>query len=125
MLEDETVTQTGHQELRLNGRWSRPRFSFRSGLRTEQGEKYMSVILGRLTPEEAVPLVSRGDAAGSADAVRYASVRDLRAAGFRVRSRASKTIPGHLAVTCDGVWDGPVAARFDACFNQISKGPMR
>lgn len=123
--EDETVTQTGHQDLRGNDRWSRPRFAFRSGLRTDRGENYMSVIVGRLTPEEAVPPVNPGDEAGTADAVRYALVRDLRTVGFDVRYQSSRTVPGHVAITIGRPWDAGVVERFDACFHEICSGPKR
>jgi hypothetical protein len=122
--DDEIVTQTGHCERRSNDQWYRGRFSFRRALRADLGEKYMSVIRGRLTPAEAVPLVARGDRAGFADAVRYASIGELRQAGFTVEPKENHLIPGHLGVFLDREWTPADSDAFDRCFSEIVPGKL-
>ena len=118
------LTQTGHVEDRSNARWARLRFSFRAAMRAERDELYVSLIAGRLTVPEAVPLVSRHDRAGDADAVRYAQAGTLQEAGFTVVYRPSRTIPDHVGVTWDrnGDWDDIVAAKFTRCFVEYVPG---
>jgi len=122
--EDMTVTQTGAVQIRRRGQIRvEQAFSFRSSLRTDTNETYMSVISDRLAVETAVPLVCRGDSAGSADAVRYAVVEDLTERGFTVTYKTSRTVPGHIAVTWPGEWNDDVMMRFEACFREFAKGP--
>ena len=122
--DEAVVTQAGVLRSRA-GRWSRHTFSFRAALRQERSETYMSVILGRLPVEETVPMICRGDAAGAADAVRYTEVGTLRAAGFEVSKRPSRTIPNHSAVSWPSDWTPDVALKFDACFVDLQRGPER
>lgn len=117
------VTQTGYLNQSFALPWSRQHCRFRSGLRINRDEKYLSAIEGRLDPTVAVPLVCRGDSAGSADAVRYATVGSLRSAGFEVNYQLSRTIPGHVGITWNGDWDLDVSTRIDNCFADIRKGP--
>jgi len=119
------LTQVGQCAIRRRGAIrTEHHFSFRSGLRSERGEPGMSVIAGRVSVEEAVPLVCRGDSAGSADAVRYAVTEDLRKEGFTVTYRKSRIVPGHAVVLWpDGEWDEGVLAKFSKCFSEYVPGP--
>ena len=117
------LTQLGQCERSVRGIRTRRSFSFRSALRVERGEPGMSAIAGRVTVEEAVPMVCRGDIAGSADSVRYALAEDLRREGFEIRYRKSPVVRGHVAITFDGEWDDGVLKSFDRAFHEYIPGP--
>jgi hypothetical protein len=122
--DDEYVTQVGSVSRRGSNIWSTPRFSFRSAPRADVDKGAMSVILGRVPIEKAVPLVARrADAAGSGDAVRYALVSDLRKEGFSVEHTPSRTIPDHGSVRWEGEWDEQAFEAFDNCFGEYAIGP--
>lgn len=118
---DIVLTQTGHVTNRCS-RWHRVNFSFRSSLRADQGETYVSAIAGRLTVDEAVPLVSRGDRAGEADAARYAPTEVLIKAGFQVTFRPTRTIPSHVAIAWVDEWGEDTAVLFGQCFTEYVPG---
>jgi hypothetical protein len=120
---NEVVTQVGSVSRRLRGNIRLERtFSFRSGLRADRGETYMSVIAGRISLSEAVRMVHTGDDAGSADAVRYAQVKDLKSEGFTVIHKPSRRIPEHVAVFGPEPWDTEVLRKFDECFSEYVTG---
>lgn len=111
--EDQYVTQLGYVVVKMTD-WHRVHFSFRTTVKADTAEMSMSVIHGRLPVKDVVPLVARGDRAGSADAVRYAQVGDLVKAGFSVVFDPTPTINDHVAVSIDG----EVAAAFSQCFTE-------
>lgn len=117
--DDMVLTQLGAHELRWeSGIRTRHHFSFRSALRADRDEEYMSLVAGRMSLAEIVPLVNRGDTAGGADAVRYTVAGELRKAGFEIKYKKSRTIPSHVAVRWPGEWDGDVLSRFDQSFRE-------
>ncbi|MEV5553010.1 hypothetical protein AB0L44_05090 [Nonomuraea wenchangensis] len=81
----------------------------------------LSLLLGKLTPDEAATTVNRRRA-GSAlpgDGVRHARVGKLRSEGFRVWRSPTRKIPGHVSVMpLDGnrSWTDDDSQRFDGCF---------
>lgn len=78
----------------------------------------MSVIRGRVAPEEAARQV-RNDLyvpQPGKEAVRYALVGDLIAAGFAVYHDPLPGMPDHSSVEISGVWTDDVGDRFDRCF---------
>lgn len=118
--DDVVVTHVGRVDRRRRGNIRVEHlFSFRSSVRVDRNEPGMSVIAGKLPIEEAVPYVCRGDAAGTADAVRYALTEDLRKEKFEVKYRESRTVPGHVTVSwLEGEWTEEVLSRFDRCFRE-------
>src|ERR1700728_44591 len=117
------ITQTGQVNVRRRGevRYEYV-FSFRSGLRADPDEDYLSAIAGKVSVEVAVPLVCPGDSAGSADAVRYALPEDLRHEGFGVTYERSDTLPGHVAIRWPGEWEEEVIGKLDRCFRDCVRG---
>lgn len=75
----------------------------------------VSVIAGRLSPDQAARLVT-GRPARRGDAVRHTTAQELQEAGFTVRRTPSKRIREHRSVEYPGVWDDDVCRRFDECF---------
>jgi hypothetical protein len=82
----------------------------------------MSVIVGRTSLSDAVLMVNIGDAAGPADAVRYAQVKDLKAEGFTVTHKPSRRMPEHAGVFGPDPWDREVLKKFDRCFSEYVTG---
>jgi hypothetical protein len=121
---DVALTQLGHVKLRQSAQWSRINISFRCGL-SEGDEGYLSLIEGRLTVAEAVPLVARGDAEGQADCVRHTEAGILTKAGFKVMYRPLPTIPGHVAVYSADDWDEDTSRLFDDCFVEYVRGLLQ
>ncbi|MEU0521566.1 hypothetical protein [Streptosporangium sp. NPDC006007] len=81
----------------------------------------LSLLAGKLTPDEAAGTVNRRRTSGAlpGDGVRHASVGKLRSAGFRVWRSPTKKIAGHVSVMpLDGnrPWTDDDSQRFDACF---------
>ena len=62
------------------------------------------------------------ETAGSADAVRYATIGALRSAGFSVLYDQSKRIPEHLSVSYPDPWDENVMEKFSNCFLEFARG---
>lgn len=87
---------------------------FRKALRGD--EKEMSLLEGRLLPDEADRLVASGSYPNHRAGVRHTTVGVLEQAGFRVRRSPSVAIPNHVSVEWPGTWDDHVAMRFDECF---------
>lgn len=80
-------------------------------------ESDVSVLVGRLTVEEATVFV-RGRPPDPGDGVRYARAGALRKAGFSVTHTPSRSIPVHASVEFPGVWDHGVESRFDRSFSE-------
>lgn len=79
----------------------------------------LSVQVGKLSPAKITPMVRGRPAIPEIDRSRWATVGDLRAAGFTVfKSGDDPNDPGHasVALTKDVPWDKQVRAAFDACF---------
>lgn len=82
----------------------------------------LSAIRGRVSPAEAGRLVRtprrRAQIPLTFDGVRYASVAELRQAGFEVHATPSRRNPSHVSITYRGVWDQHAASMFEACFGE-------
>jgi hypothetical protein len=112
--EDEWLTQ--HGVIRAGGHRD-----FRNYLRTDPGktEADMSLIRGRLSPEEAgVARLGPPSRRSRRDAARHTTARRLRAAGFRVEHTPRfPRSPWHVSVYWDhGEWNEDTAKLFDRCF---------
>jgi hypothetical protein len=103
----EYVSQYGSRQTGKAFFWDRPRPRDFDGL---------SVMIGRLTPEEARQPVRRDGMASHLDGVRYAKVGDLRALGMEVVHTPSRANPDHVSVRRAGEWGDEVAGRFNECF---------
>lgn len=88
--------------------------AFRKTLRWE--EKEMSLLEGKLLPDEADLLVASPSYPTPRAGVRHTTVGVLEQAGFRVRRSPSLAIPNHVSAEWPGTWDDDVAMRFDECF---------
>lgn len=79
-------------------------------------EQDVSWLIGRLDPASAVSTAfGRSHDAGK-DAVRFARIGDLRAAGFRVQHTPRWGSPAHVSVFWPlGEWGDREAALMDAC----------
>lgn len=121
---NEILTHVGKIEERVRN-WHELKFSFRTRLRPQLGETYMSVLRGEIDAAMAVPLIARGDAAGSADATRYARADAFRKAGFTVTPMPTRSIAQHVAVFADGEWTDETAVRFAKCFHHYTPGPSQ
>jgi hypothetical protein len=111
--DDEWLTQ--HGVIRPGGHRD-----YRNCLRTDPGkaEADMSLIRGRLSPEEA-GVARLGRARRSRrDAARHTTARRLRVAGFRVEHTPRfPRAPMHVSVYWDrGHWNEETAKLFDGCF---------
>lgn len=115
------LTQLGHLKMRRSLNWSRFDYSFRC-CPSANDEGYLSLLEGRLSVAEAVPLIARGDSAGTADCVRYTEAGLLTKAGFRVVWRPLPRLLGHVAVYADGEWDEEVSGKFEECFTEFMRG---
>lgn len=102
---DEEVTQYGSADQ-----------SFRNAPRFAEGEADLSVILGRLTPEQAGDVVRYGALGGGRDRARHSLVAVLRLAGFTVTHTPSRMNACHASVTFHGDWNSQVCDDFDDCF---------
>lgn len=123
MPDDVWLTQLGHVKFRQTEKWSRINISFRCGL-SENDEGYLSLIEGKLTVAQTVPLVARGDMEGAADCVRHTQAGQLTKAGFEVVFKPTPTVPGHVAVHWDGEWTEQTSEHFDNCFVDYVRGLM-
>ena len=103
---DLEVTQIGRQRR------------FRTAPRSRLGERTLSVIGGRLGPEDAVVLAF-GRLATAMDCVRFASVAVLRDAGFVVKWDPTRRNRLHCSIECPAGWGEDVQERFNACFDEI------
>ncbi len=83
----------------------------------EPPELDVSMILGRLSPEEAERAAFGPRRADRRRAVRHAKVGDLRAAGFRVEHTPRLGTLDHVSVFWggEGVWDETVSALLGDC----------
>jgi hypothetical protein len=115
------LTQLGHVKTRRSLNWARFDCSFRC-CPGPNDEGYLSLLEGRLTVEETVPLIARGDSVGGADCVRHAEAGTLTKAGFRVIWAPLPKLPGHVAVYFDRPWDEDISEKFDECFTDFLKG---
>lgn len=100
---------------------------FRDRLREDIGETEISMILGEVDSSAAAILVRRFLAPGSA--TRVTTVRQLRAAGFRVVHSPTKANRLHVSVYPPlatpeeaAEWDGRMADLFNACFTGVKEG---
>lgn len=83
----------------------------------------MSLIRGRLTPEEATLVVTGRQARPGVDLARYARIECFREKGFDVRHTPSPMNPDHVSViTREDEWTDNVAERFDKCFEGETDG---
>lgn len=110
--DDEVLTQFGN---RLDP--AEPGHPFRRKLRDSDFDG-ISLLRGRLSPDEAALLVTRRPAADG-HGVRYVSAGALRAEGFHVNSTPTKRNKRHVsAIMGVGVkWTEAVGERFDSCCN--------
>lgn len=116
----EVVMQLGNAKVKRNSRWDRREFGFRSSLRVDEGEEYLSMLEGQMTLEEAVPLVNRGDTAGEGDCARVTTGTVLETAGFILVRWPTNTIPNHIAVfQKEEIWDDETTLRFSRCFTEF------
>lgn len=118
------LTQVGRVKLRQTLNWSRIEISFRCGP-GDADEGYVSMLEGRLSVAQAVPLVARGDYEGMADCVRHTTAGLLTKAGFVVRYKPEKTIPGHVGVYPNAEWDSDKSESFDGCFSEYVRGLIK
>ncbi|HEX6676526.1 MAG TPA: hypothetical protein VF486_16055 [Actinomycetes bacterium] len=91
---------------------------FRTAPRSQLGERTLSVIGGRLRPEDSVALAF-GRLPTAQDCVRYASVVVLREAGFVVEWNPTRRNRLHCSIESPTGWDEDVRERFNACFGEI------
>jgi len=110
--------------------------SFRIRPRADRGELGLSVLIGRLTVEEAARYVLMGQPPPARQlasaAVRLTTAGDFRRAGFAVVHTPGRVKPGiHATVVwpntdpirCpDGNWNTQVSDLFNMCFNEQQKG---
>jgi hypothetical protein len=117
------LTQLGHLKIRRSRAWARFGYEFRCCPSVDD-DGYVSLLQGRLSVAETVPLIARGDSEGSADCTRYTQAEGLTKAGFRVVHRPLPKLRMHVAVYYDGEWDDTVSTVFDACFTEFMKGEL-
>jgi hypothetical protein len=112
IADEEWLSQCGQRKQQ------RP-WNFQSAPRPgkEPPELDVSMILGRLTPEEAELAAFGPRSSDRRRAVRHVKVRDLRAAGFRVEHTPRLGTPDHVSVFWDGegLWDVTVSASLNDC----------
>jgi len=89
---------------------------FRDRPRAEIDEQEVSLLGGRLLPDEADRLVAPRSYPNPRAGVRHTTVATLEGAGFRVRRSPSARIPNHVSVEWPETWDDDVAMKFDECF---------
>jgi hypothetical protein len=118
---DTCLTQLGHVKIRLSRAWSRTSYEFRC-CPSDSDDGHVSLLEGALTVEQTVPLIARGDSAGSADCVRHVEAGALTKAGFKVLWRPLPTLPGHVGVYSDVEWNETVSEAFDQCFTEYLRG---
>jgi hypothetical protein len=110
--DEEHVSQYGSRENGEPVFWDTPR--------PEDTDGALSVLLGKVTPEEARRAVRRSHGAmSSADGVRYARAGELRAQGFEVVHTPRRENPGHASVRLAGVWGNQAAGKFNSCFCEV------
>jgi hypothetical protein len=80
-------------------------------------EASMSLILGRLTGEEAGNRVLKRAIGDGHDSARYTTAGKLRRAGFVVEHTPHVKNPDHVSVRREGSWDDEP---FDGCFNDAA-----
>ncbi|HEX3542775.1 MAG TPA: hypothetical protein VHT75_20270, partial [Acidimicrobiales bacterium] len=124
VADDVPLTQLGHADLRQTLNWSRINISFRCAP-GQNDEGYVSLVEGRLTVAQAVPMIARGDKEGSADCVRHTEAGILSKAGFKVVYKPEPTVPGHVAVSATADWDENMSQLFDECFIEYVRGLLR
>lgn len=79
----------------------------------------MSLILGDLSPHEAILAAFGSHRKCSADASRTTTAGTLRAVGFRVEHTPRlPASPLHVSVYWDGEWDDDVQRAFGGCFDR-------
>jgi hypothetical protein len=80
-------------------------------------ETYMSLLLGKRDPKDAVETAFDRTFDPSEDTARSTTAGALRQAGFRVEHKPTRRIEPHVAVYWDhGPWDHAVGERFAHCF---------
>jgi predicted fused transcriptional regulator/phosphomethylpyrimidine kinase len=122
MAERQRRPLRGELELTQYGSTSGGKPAFRNCPREQDGDG-VSLIMGRVTAEEASLLVrGRPSFDKASDRVRYTSVVRLRAAGFRVRHTPSQRNPRHVSVSRPGIWSSDVCGAFDMCFDDGDQG---
>jgi hypothetical protein len=94
-------------------------FRFRDRTRAEVGETDISLILGRVSAEEAARLVTK--TCRPYAAVRHTTAGQLRGKGFYVRHTPTRKNSQHVSVTLPqkdehAEWDDNLAKIFDQCF---------
>lgn len=90
---------------------------FRGLPRRDRDERGMSVQIGRLSPAEMVEVMMPWRSPRPHDAVRHASVRRLREAGFIVRHTPSRLQPNHATVEFPTDWTDDVTEAWHDCFS--------
>lgn len=89
--DDEVLTQYGQEGPDGSCFRGQPRFN--------DGEVELSMIVGKLTPKQALSLIASHRLACPMDAVRYFRVADLREREYVVRHTPSRNNPDHVSVT--------------------------
>jgi hypothetical protein len=87
----------------------------------DEDPQELSLLDGKLTPDEAAKIVNRRRVHGAfpGDGVRHALAGKLRSSGFRVWRSPTKKIPSHVSVMpLDGnrPWTDDDSQRFEDCF---------
>lgn len=78
----------------------------------------ISVILGRLSAAEAMPLVRTIKRLRPGDGVRYSTVGNLRGAGFVVTHTPSGRNSRHASVSLPSDWGDDAGEAFDLCWDE-------
>lgn len=78
----------------------------------------MSLILGGLTPTQAMRFVRFHKVCGARDGVRHTTVARLREVGFVVTHTPNPGNPGHATVSLPSEWGEDACEMFDCCFDQ-------
>ena len=118
--DDECLTQYGEAIPDESG------YNFRNRLREHQGENELSLIAGRLTPQEAAKVVTK--VGNPQAAARYTTAGELRTQGFIVRHSPTRKNARHVSVHPPqaggqpAAWDDDMTKRFDECFTTPNGG---
>ena len=117
---DEWLTQYGNRRNPIGGR------PFKNRPPEPERINALSLIRGRLTVEEATPLVRTSRSRPSpGSGVRYTTAARLKQEGFVARHTGNRNNPHHVSVTCldeTHVWTDDDGKRFDSCFEQPTWG---